>query len=65
MYGYSNVEPGYSIWLRGEKFYEGSLMWMDSEELVRDMVEFAAANFSEINSDVGLGGRQDKSSAAR
>ena len=65
MYGYSNVEPGYSIWLRDEKFYEGSLMWMDSEELVRDMMEFAAANLSEINRDIGLGGSQHKSSAAR
>jgi hypothetical protein len=46
MYGYKNVTKGYSIWLRDEKIYEGSLMWMDRNELVRDMMLFCNANFA-------------------
>ena len=65
MYGYKSVAKGYSIWLHDEKIYEGSLMWMDRTELVRDMSLFCSANFAaQIDGAVGTGGRQHKLLAA-
>lgn len=64
-YGYKNVEPGYSIWLRDQMFYEGSLMWMSSEELVRDMTEFSSSNLSEVDRDIGLSGGQNELTTVR
>ena len=60
-YGYHKLEPSYSIFYDGRKTYQGSLMWMDREELVADMQDFVSAGLAEIDRRVGVGRREQKS----
>ncbi len=62
-YGYHKLEPSYSIYYNGEKSYQGSLMWMDQDELVADMLEFGSAGIAEIDRRIGLGRGKNKSAA--
>jgi GNAT superfamily N-acetyltransferase len=60
-YGYNNIEPAYRIIQAGETFYEGSLMWMETSELARDL-----ARYTSQNAKVGpskTGGRQNQRAA--
>jgi hypothetical protein len=60
-YGYKNVEPAYRISQAGETVYEGSLMWMDANELASDLARYTSQNAKVGASEAG--GRQNQQAA--
>jgi hypothetical protein len=60
-YGYKNVEPAYRIVQAGETFYEGSLLWMDTNELAGDLARYTSQNAKVGTSKTG--GRQNQRAA--
>jgi hypothetical protein len=65
MYGYTNREPGFSLWEGEKRIYEASLLWMHSNQLVSDMNATREQLVAQINPAVGAGGRDNVISAAR
>jgi hypothetical protein len=59
MYGYTNRQQGFSLW-EGEKcVYEASLLWMQSAQLVSDMLATREQLNPQINPAVGASSRDN------
>lgn len=64
-YGYTNIQPGYSIQQNGQETYRGSLVWMSRAAMLDDLQEFQLRGLAEIDRQIDRGGRQQQSAPAR
>jgi hypothetical protein len=59
MYGYTQREPGFSLWEGDERFYTASLLWMPESQLVADMNATRAQLVAQVDGAVGSRSRND------
>lgn len=56
LYGYERIEPSYTFFESGNPVYTGSLMWMTTDELLRDLADFDETSLGPQYSAAGLSG---------